>query len=329
MTTRKARLRVVGVAFLLAMCLVPPHGVETLMMTSPESEEAPNQVLEWNRIFIEMLIDDEHSEFVESAARRDRADGGLRCLQRHRPALHAHLRPARTRLPARRDGPPSLLPRTRPWSGCFQRSQAALDARYAASLAALSDDGGDGGQSRERGIAWGTHVAQSVLAWRANDGFAVTYPAVHRRNCGRPVASDASGIRPDERAGAGIHRHVRAGQQQPVPACHRHEDSPPPPTRTISTPSRRSAAARDRPALPIRSRSRRSGKGTRAFIGTRRPIRSRARTICRCRRATGCSRVLNIAMADTAFTTWSAQAILRREPGGSDLAPRDGDSACR
>ena len=46
-----------------------------------------------------------------------------------------------------------------------------LDARYAASLAALSDDGGDGGQSRERGIAWGMEVAQAVLSWRATDGF--------------------------------------------------------------------------------------------------------------------------------------------------------------
>ena len=40
----------------------------------------------------------------------------------------------------------------------------------------LSDDDGDGGQSRERGIAWGTEVAQAVLAWRATDGFSASYP---------------------------------------------------------------------------------------------------------------------------------------------------------
>ena len=56
MATRKARLRVVGVAFLLAMCLVPPHAVETLSTISPEPEEPPNQVLEWNQIFIDTLI---------------------------------------------------------------------------------------------------------------------------------------------------------------------------------------------------------------------------------------------------------------------------------
>jgi hypothetical protein len=49
-----------------------------------------------------------------------------------------------------------------------------LDDSYDASIAALSDDGGDGGESRERGIAWGNEVAQAVLNWRATDGFNVT-----------------------------------------------------------------------------------------------------------------------------------------------------------
>ena len=34
-----------------------------------------------------------------------------------------------------------------------------------------SDAGGDGGESRERGVAWGTEVAETVLSWRATDGF--------------------------------------------------------------------------------------------------------------------------------------------------------------
>jgi hypothetical protein len=39
--------------------------------------------------------------------------------------------------------------------------------------------GEGGGQSRERGIAWGIEVAQAVLAWRATDGFnpSTPYPA--------------------------------------------------------------------------------------------------------------------------------------------------------
>src|SRR5262249_42152381 len=62
--------------------------------------------------------------------------------------------------------------------GLFPTRRADLDASYATSLAALSDDEDeDGGRSRELRIAWGTEVAQAVLAWRANDGFNVTYPA--------------------------------------------------------------------------------------------------------------------------------------------------------
>lgn len=70
--------------------------------------------------------------------------------------------------------------------GLFPSRQPALDASYAASLAALSDDCEDRGQSLrrsasctrriERGIGWGTEVAQAVLAWRATDGFSATYP---------------------------------------------------------------------------------------------------------------------------------------------------------
>jgi membrane-associated phospholipid phosphatase len=58
----------------------------------------------------------------------------------------------------------------------FPAREKPLSDSYAASLAALSDDGGDGGESRERGIAWGTQVARAVLAWRATDGFLASYP---------------------------------------------------------------------------------------------------------------------------------------------------------
>jgi hypothetical protein len=70
--------------------------------------------------------------------------------------------------------------------GLFPSQQPTLDASYAVSLAALSDECDDGGESPrrlarcttriERGIAWGTEVAQAVLAWRATDGFGASYP---------------------------------------------------------------------------------------------------------------------------------------------------------
>ena len=70
--------------------------------------------------------------------------------------------------------------------GLFPSQQAVLDASYATSLAELSDDCEGRGHSLkhvarctsriERGIAWGTEVAQAVLVWRTTDGFSATYP---------------------------------------------------------------------------------------------------------------------------------------------------------
>jgi len=70
--------------------------------------------------------------------------------------------------------------------GLFPSQQAVLDASYATSLAELSDYCEGRGHSLkhvarctsriERGIDWGTEVAQAVLVWRATDGFSATYP---------------------------------------------------------------------------------------------------------------------------------------------------------
>ena len=149
---------------------------------SQASEQHPDQVLEWNQIFIETLDRDEHGELVESAPRRHRSHSHLRRLQRDRAPLHADVRAERRR--QRREPRSSGASRRAAvvaaaytaLVGLFPSRAAQLGDRYAASLAALSDDGGDGGQSRERGIAWGTQVAQAVLAWRAADGFSASYP---------------------------------------------------------------------------------------------------------------------------------------------------------
>ncbi len=90
--------------------------------------------------------------------------------------------------------------------GLFPSQQAALDASYAASLAALSDDGEDGGQSRERGIDWGTR-GRAGRARLARDRWVQReLPSVHRWDGGRPVAADTARVRSDERPGVGIHR---------------------------------------------------------------------------------------------------------------------------
>jgi hypothetical protein len=53
----------------------------------------------------------------------------------------------------------------------FPSQQAMLDARYADSLAELGST-----PFVQRGLAWGTHVADEILAWRANDGFTAVLP---------------------------------------------------------------------------------------------------------------------------------------------------------
>ena len=77
---------------LAAACLVAMTCVRGVGTTSQETDGGPNQVLEWNQIFVDTLIVTNTRQFVESAARRDCAHGDLRRVQRHRTALYADLR---------------------------------------------------------------------------------------------------------------------------------------------------------------------------------------------------------------------------------------------
>jgi hypothetical protein len=51
-----------------------------------------------------------------------------------------------------------------------------FDAQLTATLAQLSDDSSHPGQSVRRGLGWGTTVAETILAWRATDGYTTTPP---------------------------------------------------------------------------------------------------------------------------------------------------------
>jgi hypothetical protein len=51
-----------------------------------------------------------------------------------------------------------------------------FDAQLSATLAQISDDPADPGRSVQRGLAWGTTVANQILAWRATDGFTAPPP---------------------------------------------------------------------------------------------------------------------------------------------------------
>ena len=162
----RGAILIVGMAVLLASPARAAH----------ESEEsiAVNQVLEWNQIFIDTLI---ATNTPNSSSQR------LGAIL-HTAIFDAYNGIERRYTPIFVEGtpPPGASRRAAviaaaytAIAGLFQsltvRQREALHDTYTASLAALSDDGGDGGQSRERGVAWGTAVAQTVLSWRSTDGF--------------------------------------------------------------------------------------------------------------------------------------------------------------
>ena len=252
---------------------------------SQPSEQYPNQVLEWNQIFIETLIatntPNSSSQRLGAIVHTAIFDAYNGIERRYTPIFVQNV-----------DGngkslvPPGASRRAAVIAaaytalvGLFPSRATQLSDSYAASLAALSDDGGDGGRSRERGIAWGTNVAQAVLAWRAADGFGASYPSVHRRTSGRAVAPDRARDG-DERARAGVHDAIRRRKQHAVPALAPRELSRARPTRRTSTQSRRSVAEPDRRALKSRPTSRLSGRATPASTGTRRPTSLHAPTTC-------------------------------------------------
>jgi membrane-associated phospholipid phosphatase len=147
------------------------------------SDEQPNQVLDWNQIFIETLIatntPNSSSQRLGAIVHTAIFDAYNGIERRYVPIFVQNVDDNGQQLV-----PPGASRRAAVIAAAYTALVALFPARanalnesYQASLAALSDDGGDGGRSRERGIAWGTQVALAVLAWRAADGFGASYPA--------------------------------------------------------------------------------------------------------------------------------------------------------
>jgi membrane-associated phospholipid phosphatase len=152
-----------------------PSGISFLATSSSVTDENPDQVLEWNQIFIDTLI---ATNTANSSSQRLGAivhtaifDAYNGIEQRYTPIFVHNRAPhgASRRAAVIAAAYTALV-------GLFPSRKSALDASYAASLAELSDDHEDGSKSRARGIAWGTEVAEAVLAWRATDGFGASYP---------------------------------------------------------------------------------------------------------------------------------------------------------
>ena len=175
-------MAVLGTAALATAALAGPAlGATTPILeyratlSNTVEEQHPDQVLKWNQIFIDTLI---ATNTANSSSQRLGAilhtaifDSYNGIERRYTPIFVDEEAPAGA---SRRAA--VIAAAHTALVGLFPSRQPVLDTSYAASLAALSDDGEDGGQSRARGIEWGIQVGQAVLAWRANDGFFGTYP---------------------------------------------------------------------------------------------------------------------------------------------------------
>jgi len=185
--------RVAAAAWLGAWALLAGSAIQS--RTALAHECAPdNQVLEWNQVLIDTLIatstPNSSSQRLGAIVHTAIFDAYNGIERRYQPIL---VRPAAVPGASRRAA--VIAAAHTALVGLFPSRQLELDSSYTASLAALDEDREDcsasrdhgtpwhsreranAWQSRQRGIAWGTEVAQTVLARRANDGFNGIYVA--------------------------------------------------------------------------------------------------------------------------------------------------------
>src|SRR5262245_49538911 len=153
--------------------------------TSDPKDENPDQVLEWNQIFTDTLITtgtaNSSSQRLGAIVHTAIFDAYNGIERRYTPIfVHDEAPHGASRRAAVIAAAYTAL------VGLFPSRQATLNDSYEASLAALSEHCENGRRSSrgqlscakriELGIAWGTAVAQAVLAWRETDGFNAIYP---------------------------------------------------------------------------------------------------------------------------------------------------------
>ena len=177
--------RVSRLAVFATLVFLGPARVETSQESS-ESSARVNQVLDWNQIFIDTLIAtntaNSSSQRLGAIVHTAMFDAYNGIDLRYTP-IFVH-----SAAPNGASGRAAVIAAAySALVGLFPTQQPALDESYEVSLAALSAACEHSGQAHgrrrscatriERGVAWGTEVAHAVLGWRANDGFTVSYPS--------------------------------------------------------------------------------------------------------------------------------------------------------
>jgi hypothetical protein len=264
-----------------------------------------NEVLEWNAIFIDALI---ATNTANSSSQRLGAilhtamfDAYNGIERRYTPLFVLDSAPigASRRAAIIAAAYTALV-------GLFPSQIASLDARYAAALAALSDDEGDGGRSRERGIAWGTQVGLEVLAWRATDGFSLSYPPFTGGTAvgqWRPTPPAFGPMSAQGLAFTGVFVLFSNTQFQPPPPRSLMDPTYTSDFNAVKSLGSRTGSARteDQTALAVFWEGNASVHWNQA---ANQIARANHLSISDSNRLLA---LLNIAMADTAFTIWSAK----------------------
>ena len=273
------------------------------------ADEEVNQVLEWNQIFIDTLIatgtPNSSSQRLGAIVHTAIFDAYNGIERRYTPVFVHDTAPrgASRRAAVIAAAHTALV-------GLFPTRVEALDASYEASLATLGDAGesedDSDGRSVERGLAWGTQVALAVLGWRMNDGFSVPQDPF--------TGGTAIGQwRPTPPAFAPMSAQGLAFTNTFVLESNRQFQPPPPRPLASATWADDFNAVKE---LGRNSGSTRTGEQTAlAFFWDGNASVHWNQAANQIARANGLSlsasnrmlAVLNIAMADTAFTTWRAK----------------------
>lgn len=314
----KAVFAVLGIFSLASMNAATATGLPAKTF----AEETPDQVLEWNQNFIDTLIAtntaNSSSQRLGAIVHTSIFDAYNGIERRYTPIYVTDEAPkgASRRAAVIAAAYTALV-------SLFPSRQQQLYNSYLASLEALSDDGGDGGKSRERGIEWGTYVAQQVLAWRAADGF------------NTPIGAFTGGTaigqwRPTTQQNAAC----TAMTAQPLAftsmfVLESNSQFRPPPPRGLSDPSYVSDLAEVKSLGALIGSTRTADQTALAPFWEGNASTHWNQAANQLARANSLSMsennrlfaVLNIAMADTAFTTWSAKRFYGADPSALTWRP--------
>jgi hypothetical protein len=307
-------IRTTAAACLCGLALISTALVGSTTALAADESASSNQVLDWNQIFIDTLI---ATNTPNSSSQRLGAIvhtaifDALNGIERRYTPIFIHSRAPRNasrRAAVVAAAYTALL-------GLFPSRQPSLDASYDASVAALTERcrNGDqpGGRPRcerriERGLEWGVEVANAVLGWRATDGFSVSYPAFTGGMAvgqWRPTPPAFGPMSAQGLAFTEMFVLVNNTQFQPEPPRSLTSSVYADDFNAVESLGRRTGSTRtdDQTALAPFWEGNASVHWNQA---ANQMARSNRLSMSRSNRLLA---VLNIAMADTAFTIWSAK----------------------